>query len=156
MYVTHWEGICCAWRVQTSTESRGQINLATLLFTKCNFDLLFHLFDYIFLVNYGVKRELVQGLLLVSGKSSLLLYSILFTQNLWTILCVSSCPKIWINFTLTVSRLWALGAKCWANLKPSPSPSWRIIPFRIPWLITIVIVSPLAGLIPLPNGPNGL
>lgn len=47
MYVTHWEGIRCAWRVQTSTESRGQINLATLLFTECNFDLLFHLFDYI-------------------------------------------------------------------------------------------------------------
>lgn len=81
MYVTHWEGICCAWRVQTSTASRGQINLATLLFTECNFDLLFHLFDYTS-GELWCEKGAYTGASLVSGKSSLLLYSILFTQNL--------------------------------------------------------------------------
>ena len=33
--------------------------------------------------------------------------------------------------------------------------TWRIIPVS-KWLISMVIVSPLNGVIPLPNGLNGL
>ena len=36
-----------------------------------------------------------------------------------------------------------------------PFSIWRIIPFS-KWLITIVIVSPLSGVLSLPNGLNGL
>ena len=35
------------------------------------------------------------------------------------------------------------------------TPAWRIIPFS-KWLITMVIVSPLTGVVPLTNGLNGL
>lgn len=97
MYVTHWEGICCAWRVQTSTASRGQINLVTLLFTECNFDLLFHLFSYISEELWCEKGAYTGGFSLFQGNPAycFILYCLPKTYAQFYVYHIASfCPKI--------------------------------------------------------------
>ena len=64
---------------------------------------------------------------------------------------IPQCWDCWIG----LRRLFVNGAIFWGGPARCGGGAWRIIPFS-KWLIAMVIVSPLAGVIPLPNGLNGL